>query len=378
VALVLVTSLPGGCKAENIWPLWDHYATRFVDQQGRVIDRSGQDRTTSEGQAYAMFFALVANDRGRFDKLVKWTEDNMAGGDMTLRLPAWNWGKAPDGSWKVLDANSAADADLWMAYSLMEAGRLWRDTRYEKMGTVMASRIAQQEVAQVPNLGPMLLPGPQGFHPDANTWLVNASYLPPELLEHFARNPATRGGPWSGILKSLQMLLAKGSGGGFAMDWVAAGNAGVHPSVSPAQLAQQTKGVSPVGSYDAIRVYLWLGIADEGTPGRATMLASLPGMATYLKSNVTPPMQVDAAGKVLNPDGPTGFSAAVAPYLDALGMKAVEKAQLDRLAATRDPATGLYGRSVEYYDQNLALFETGWAEKLYRFDREGNLKVKWN
>jgi endoglucanase len=259
----------------------------------------------------------------------------------------------------------------------MEAGRLWRNTRYEKLGAVMASRIAQQEVALVPNLGPMLLPGPQGFHPDPNTFLVNPSYLPPFLLQHFARSSATHSGPWGSILQSLQTLLAQGSSAGYAMDWVVAGNAGVHPSVTPMQFAQQTKDVSPIGSYDAIRVYLWLGIEDEGTPGRRAMLASTSGMANYLKNQVTPPLQVDGTGKVLNPDGPAGFSAAVAPYLDAVGMKTQEKAQLDRLSATKDPATGLYGHGAEYYDQNLALFAIGWSENFYRFDRDGTLKVKW-
>ncbi len=94
----------------------------MIDSQGRVIDHSAQDRTTSEGQSYAMFFALVDNDRIRFDKLLNWTEVNLAGGDLTQRLPAWSWGKSPDGSWKILDQNPAADADLWIAYSLLEAG----------------------------------------------------------------------------------------------------------------------------------------------------------------------------------------------------------------------------------------------------------------
>ena len=88
---------------------------RFIDSQGRVIDHAGQDRTTTEGEAYAMFFALVAGDRSRFDKLVEWTENNLAQGDLTAHLPAWSWGKNADGSWRVIDANPAADADLWMA-----------------------------------------------------------------------------------------------------------------------------------------------------------------------------------------------------------------------------------------------------------------------
>ena len=49
-----------------------------------MIDRNQADlRSTSEGQSYAMFFALVGNDRARFDKLWTWTKANMAGNDIT-------------------------------------------------------------------------------------------------------------------------------------------------------------------------------------------------------------------------------------------------------------------------------------------------------
>jgi endo-1,4-beta-D-glucanase Y len=52
----------GGCK-QSPWTLWDSYSARFIDAQGRVIDPQGGARTTSEGQAYALFFALADNDR---------------------------------------------------------------------------------------------------------------------------------------------------------------------------------------------------------------------------------------------------------------------------------------------------------------------------
>src|SRR3954468_15065256 len=81
--LVLVCGVQCACRAEPVWPLWDTYAQRFMDDQGRVIDRNRQDLTTTEGEAYAMFFALVANDRERFDKLLEWTTDNLAQGDLT-------------------------------------------------------------------------------------------------------------------------------------------------------------------------------------------------------------------------------------------------------------------------------------------------------
>ena len=365
---ILGVCLPPAANAQT-WPLWESYTRYIVDDQGRVIDHSAQDRTTSEGQAYAMFFALVANDRIRFDKLLSWTEINLAGGDLTLRLPAWSWGKGPDGSWKVLDPNPASDADLWVAYSLLEAGRLWHEARYEKLGTVVSIRIAQLEVAYVPGLGTTLLSGPVGFHPNDSTWVLNPSYMPPFILVRLSH--AMPLGPWGAVLSSLPPILAQGSGEGFAMDWVTAGT-GVRPSPAP-----DKADALPVGSYDAIRVYLWLGISDPNTPGVRELLAAVSGMAAYMKNHAAPPEIVDASGRVLGPNAPPGFSAAVAPYLQAVGMKAQSTAQMARLAGTRNSTVGLYGRTPVYYDQNLALFSTGWVEQRYRFDRDGTLKVKW-
>ena len=377
-ALSLVVSLSTvGCRAQQPWPLWDSYKAHFLDSQGRVIDHSAGDRSTTEGEAYAMFFALVANDRTRFDKLLAWTEDNLAQGDLTSHLPAWSWGKAPDGSWRVLDGNSASDADLWMAYALCEAGRLWHVDRYSKLGNVMAARVAREEVATVPTLGTTLLPGEQGFHPNETTWYVNPSYLPPPLLAYFAHRVPE--GPWGQVLASLPSAVQ--TSGGFAMDWmVVSGDSGVQPSASPGAMTSLQQGQSaptPVGSFDAIRVYLWAGIADPRTPHVSETLAALRGMVNYLNTAVTPPQQVGHEGQVLNPSGAVGFSAAVIPYLRAQGRKSQEKIQADRVAAMLDSKSGLYGRDGLYYDQNLVMFEEGWATGRYRFDREGTLHVKW-
>ncbi|MEK9939779.1 MAG: glycosyl hydrolase family 8, partial [Methylotenera sp.] len=78
--------------------------------------------TTSEGQAYALFFALVANDQPQFERLLQWTQLNLAQGNLATNLPAWHWGQKADGSWGVIDGNSASDADIWIVYTLLEAG----------------------------------------------------------------------------------------------------------------------------------------------------------------------------------------------------------------------------------------------------------------
>ena len=107
-----------------------------------------------------MFFALADNDRATFDRLLNWTQANLAGGDLETHLPAWLWGKNKDGEWKTLDPNSASDADVWMAYTLIEAGRLWNVPHYTSLGRQMMVHDRQKRSGQLPGFGPMLMPGP--------------------------------------------------------------------------------------------------------------------------------------------------------------------------------------------------------------------------
>src|SRR5215472_10180417 len=151
------------CCGQDWVSLWKTYTGGFMDTQVRVIDHDAGDRTTSEGQAYGMFFSLVANDRSRFDGLLRWTEQNLGSGDLSAHLPAWLWGRKPGNGWGVLDNNAAADADVWMAYTLLEAGKAWNESRYTRLGTALAKRIAAEEVVQIPGLGVALLPAPKGF-----------------------------------------------------------------------------------------------------------------------------------------------------------------------------------------------------------------------
>src|SRR6266550_1851100 len=172
--LLLVIPMCSGSVGQD-WPLWKSYASSFMDNQIRVIDRDAGDRTTSEAQAYAMFFALVANDRPRFDGLLRWTEVNLASGDLTSHLPAWSWGKGPNNKWGIIDSNSASDADVWIAYTLLQAGSAWKEPHYTWLGTALARRIAIEETAQIPGFGTVLLPGVSGFH-NGDTYRLNASY----------------------------------------------------------------------------------------------------------------------------------------------------------------------------------------------------------
>lgn len=84
----------GTVVAGTQWPIWEKFKQYYISMDGRVIDPQLPERkTTSEGQSYGLFFALVANDKPMFDKLLHWTENNLAAGDLRKRLPAWAWGQ---------------------------------------------------------------------------------------------------------------------------------------------------------------------------------------------------------------------------------------------------------------------------------------------
>ena len=107
------------------------------------------------------------------------------------------------------------------------------------------------------------------------------------------------------------------------------------------------------------------------------MLKALSGMARYLHANAVPPSKVKPDGSIEDSKSPVGFSAALLPYLSALGEKNLEDEQISRVRSEFNSKTGLYGNPAKYYDQNLTLFALGCRERQFWFDPQGNLKTSW-
>lgn len=371
VGVFFVLTLSGAASASSAgWPLWDQYKTHFLTNDGRIVDWSADECTTSEGEAYALFFALTANDRPSFDLILNWTTVQLAQGSLDQNLPAWLWKRSPAGNWSVADNNSASDADLWIAYTLLQAGRIWRAPSYTSLGRSLAARIAREEVASLPGNRVVLLPGRQGFQAGPQALFANPSYAPLQLLTALAQEFPE--GPWRAIANSVLEQLAPSVGHGFAMDWVQ-----YHSDSGFSAWAGPTSMGHPSGGYDAIRVYLWAGMLDQRANARSAVLNSLSGMRAYMVAHDAPPERIAVDGTVIENHAPVGFSAAVIPFLLAAGENAAARTQSDRLKRERVAANGLYGKDQHYYDQNLALFSQGWTDGLFRFDALGQLQVRW-
>jgi len=364
LSLALALSSPAHAASINCasWPEWESFKSNLISADGRVIDRSSDtQKTTSEGQAYALFFALIANDRTTFDKLLSWTEDNLTAGDLASRLPAWAWGKDESGLWRILDENNASDADLWMAYTLGEAGRLWNDRRYLALSSLIANRILLDETFEAPRLGLVLLPGIQGFVQTDKSVRLNPSYLPMQLMRWFATH--SNDPRWGKLLDTSRQIIIASAPKGFAPEWTIS-------DYEHGFILEDDTEKNDQGSYNAIRVYMWAGMMHFNDSNRQVLMDRLMPMGRLVKNQGFPPESVNIVTGATNGTGSSGFSAALIPFLKAAGLNKSVQQQLERINS--QPIA-----DNNYYDQVLSLFALGWHNNLFLFDSTGNISPRW-
>src|SRR6478736_7027216 len=150
-----------GVREETARMTGREFLDRYVESDGRVVRRDEGGDVVSEGQAYGMLIALAVGDQTRFRSIWKWTRSHLRRADGLL---AWRW--ADD---KVAGVNSAADADLDAARSLLLAGRRFHAPELTKDGRRLGVAILQAETVAV---GTGIVP-PSDVNPPG-TWVAGS------------------------------------------------------------------------------------------------------------------------------------------------------------------------------------------------------------
>lgn len=222
---------------------WQRYRDRFIQGDGRVIDREANDRSTSEGQAYALLRAVWIDDRDSFERVLQWSETNLQrrnpDGKATDQLWAWKWGQMPDGSWGLIDPNFASDGDIDAITALILASRRWNQPQYLELARQKLADLWQLStvVSTATPSSRYLLPGPKAaFQPQPNQAILNPSYFAPYAFRLFAEVDARH--DWLSLVESSYAALeatSQLSASGLPSDWVqldlATGQ--VQPSAQP-------------------------------------------------------------------------------------------------------------------------------------------------
>lgn len=244
---------PGGAYA-HLEQLWPQFKTRFVRDDGRVIDTANGQISHSEGQGYAMLLAVAVDDRETFDSLWRWTRQTL--GVRSDGLFAWVYDPQTQ---SIRDPNNATDGDLLIAWALARAGERWGLPAHLHAARALSTAILGHGTQEMDSYGRMILPGVDGFSAQerGNGAVFNLSYWVFPAL-HDLRDllgPATA----QALEASGLDLLHDARFGAHDLppDWLALG----------AGQADLADGFEPVFGYNAIRIPLYLVWADAGSRG---------------------------------------------------------------------------------------------------------------
>lgn len=328
---------------------WDSYKTSFIRADGNVVDpdRGGGD-TTSEGQGYALLRAAWMRDRETFFRVFRWTERHLARPD---GLYSWLW--SPAGGGRVMDANTAADADQEIAFALIIASSVFEEPRFLERAKTLVQSIRQHERIDIG----------AGWFPAAGNWAVseriaNLSYFVPYAYPYFAR--VDPDGRWESVVETGYDLIDK------ALRTPSARLIPDFMAVSPdgaLALPPDAARLSSDFSSDAMRVYWRVAVdcqlhsrtrACGDQLGSNNLTAMLAGGALFTRYSV--------AGLPLERVESLSFYGAALPFLQIHDMAAAKRIRTKQLSEDVVRFALVPGR--RYFDANWVWFGLAAADGL--------------
>jgi len=325
---------------------WTAYSSRFIQADGRVIDRKGGGISTSEGQAYAMLRAVWMEDRPMFDRVYNWALNNLNHGVRSDRLWAWRWGPDGGGNFRVLDSAFASDGDQDAALALVMASRTWNEGAYLLQARGMLADLWEKGTL-VAGDRRYLLGGDalcQG-----TTCRLNPSYYAPYAYRVFAREDP--GHAWLSLVDTSYFLLGRNSSltaTRLPSDWLL-----LDTRNGDLRLGSD---VDSAYSYDAFRSH-WRVALDAALYGddraRVYLRDSLTWTAGRWRAEHRLPAVISSGGEAL-----AGFEALEmqAALMPAMRESAPDVAEALSQKLQSNLSEGFWGDRESYYLQNWAWF----------------------
>jgi endoglucanase len=340
---------------------WSAYRQQFIQADGRVIDLEAGDRTTSEGQAYAMLRAVLIDDPDTFAHTLAWAEANLqrrgANGDRSDSLWCWKWGKNAEGNWGTLDPNFASDGDMDAVTALILAARRWNRPDY--------LALAQKKLQDLWTLSTVttshgseevryFIPGPiAAFQPQHTRLYLNPSYLGPYAFRLFAQIDSNH--DWLSLVESSYRVLnqsARLSAQGLPSDWVA-----VDIPTGSFQPIEASNSLRTIYGFDAYRV--WWRVALDAA------WFNEPRAKQYLQQHLAPlqamwrsqqkiPAQLDLQGQPLVTYESTAQYAMLYAAFRQIDPEVAQQIQQQKLIPVYHD--GFWDDDAAYYTQNLSWF----------------------
>ena len=191
---------PFRASSEVLRWMWNGYTRTYLHRDGYVTDPLRDGLVTSEAQSYAMLQAAWLRDQATFDAVATWTRTRL---QRTDGLHSWLYDPRAH---RIVDANTATDADVDIAFALLLASHVFENESYRHRATSIVQAIRQHAVLRVGD----------GWFPSAGNWagrerITNLSYFAPYAYEYFERLDPSAG--WqNAITLGYRLIRAAQSG----------------------------------------------------------------------------------------------------------------------------------------------------------------------
>ncbi|MEM7578730.1 MAG: glycosyl hydrolase family 8 [Cyanobacteria bacterium P01_A01_bin.80] len=353
---VLLAALPESIpNRELLAQSWYSYRQRFIQNDGRVIDYEASDRSTSEGQAYAMLRAVLIDDPVTFAKTLNWAENNLQrfqeDGTKSDNLWSWKWGRKSDGRWGAIDSNFASDGDIDAITALIFASRRWNRPQYLQLARNKLQDLWNISTATGMNGERYLLPGPAKAFVSNESIYLNPSYFAPYAFRIFAQVDPKN--DWLSLVDSSYDVLEKSaslSKVNLPSDWVL-----LSTRTGKFEILPQSKNIKTLYSFDAYRV--WWRLALDATWFKSKKAEKYLESSTQHLQNLWQQKsrisaRINLEGKEVVDYEATSQYAMLYPAMKIVAPKIAEEILNQKLLSKHKK--GIWDDYSAYYTQNLA------------------------
>lgn len=336
---------------------WEKYKQQFIDKEGRVIDNTLGDVTTSEGQSYAMLRSVYLDDKMAFDLIWNWTKNNLKRPNDNLF--GWKWGLNNANQYGFLEDggfNSAADADIDIALALIFAGKRWNDNDYTEQARLILKDVWDKETAVAAGKR-YLLAGNWANEP--TKLIINPSYFAPYAWRIFAS--VDKDHDWNSLINPAYELLIesgknnldKNFAAGLPPDWVEVDKAtGTLRAPNYANLTTNY-------SFDAMRVPWRIGLDYQWNKNQEAfdyLNQSFKRLSEVYHSENKLPASMAHDGQIVQAqENPTMYATAIA-YFMITEPETAKKIYQDKIIKLYSNDQNMFNANLPYYEQNWLWF----------------------
>jgi endoglucanase len=349
--------------------LWENYKNNYVEKDTyRTINKQQGNVTTSEGQSYTMFRAVQMDDQATFDGAYQWTKDNLWRDED--RLFSWLFGKDIDGEYRVLKSeggyNSASDADVDIALSLIFAYNRWHREQYRGDALAIMKDIWEKEVVTIKGVPYLAANNVEKFA--SQKVIVNPSYFAPYAYRIFAKVDPHR--DWMALVDSSYSVLNsvttasldKNASSGLTPDWITI------DKTTGAIEAPRVSNLTTNYSFDALRTpwriavdYVW-----NHEPRAKEYLDKLSFFTNEWEKKGKIAATYSHDGTVLNTAEVPAMYGGVIGYFMVSDPENAEEVYAKKLKSLYNPDTTSWKKQLSYYDDNWAWFGIGLYNNLIK------------